>query len=161
MNLMPSFSVLVLVSSIALAQPKFELEGNALKAPTFTFDGEKPGKDSEAALAHVKAYLEAKPYITKLRIEVHTDTGGEQAQKLTDARALAVAQALVKAGVDCKRLIAVGFGDTKPIAPNDTTENKARNRRTVFVNAELRGRAIGGMPLDGGGHVAGDACASK
>lgn len=140
-----------LVSSVAFAQPKFELDGNALKVP----------ENSEAALAHVKAYLEAKPYITKLRIEVHTDTGGEQAQKLTDARALSVAQALVKAGVDCKRLIAVGFGDTKPVAPNDTPENKAQNRRTVFVNAELKGRAIGGMPLDGGGHVAGDACASK
>lgn len=141
------------MSSVAFAQPKFELEGNALKVPA--------PENSEAALAHVKAYLEAKPYITKLRIEVHTDAGGEQAQKLTDARALAVAQALVKAGVDCKRLIAVGFGDTKPVAPNDTPENKAQNRRTVFVNAELKGRAIGGMPLDGGGHVAGDACAAK
>jgi hypothetical protein len=33
------------------------------------------------------------------------------------------------------------------------------NRRISFFNAGLRGRAIGGMPLDGGGQLAGDPCA--
>jgi OOP family OmpA-OmpF porin len=65
---------------------------------------------------------------------------------------------LVTHGVDCKRLIAVGFGGSKPIAPNDSPEHKAENRRTVFVNAALRGHAIGGMPTDGGGDLAGDLC---
>ena len=61
-------------------------------------------------------------------------------------------------GIDCKRLIPVGFGETKPVAPNDTPDNKAQNRRTAFVNAALKGKPIGGMPVDGGGKVAGDPC---
>ncbi len=60
----------------------------------------------------------------------------------------------MKKGISCARLIGVGFGSSKPVAANDSAENRARNRRTVFVNAALRGRAIGGMPLDGGGVVA-------
>jgi OOP family OmpA-OmpF porin len=38
-------------------------------------------------------------------------------------------------------------------------EGRAQNRRTLFVNAALRGRPIGGMPVDGGGRVGGDPCA--
>ena len=95
-----------------------------------------------------------------MRIESHTDTDGSAAknQALSEKRAMAVARALVAKGVDCKRLIAVGFGGEKPAAPNDTPENKAQNRRTLFINAALRGRPIGGMPVDGGGKVAGDVC---
>ena len=59
-------------------------------------------------------------------------------------------------GVDCKRLIAVGFGSAKPVADNSTPEGKAQNRRVSFFNAALRGRLIGGMPADGGGQIAGD-----
>lgn len=61
-------------------------------------------------------------------------------------------------GADCKRLIAVGFGSTKPVADNNTAEGKAANRRVSFINAALRSRPIGGMPVDGGGKVAGDIC---
>ena len=61
-------------------------------------------------------------------------------------------------GVDCKRLVAVGFGNTKPVADNSTPDGKARNSRVSFFNAALRDRLIGGMPADGGGKVAGDAC---
>ena len=60
--------------------------------------------------------------------------------------------------IDCNRLIAVGFGSTKPVADNSTPVGKAENRRIEFVMAGLRGKAISGMPLDGGGKVAGDLC---
>jgi OOP family OmpA-OmpF porin len=69
-----------------------------------------------------------------------------------------VARRLVADGSACKRLLPVGFGGTKPVASNATPDGKAQNRRTDFVNAELRGRAIGGLPVDGGGRVAGDPC---
>jgi OOP family OmpA-OmpF porin len=105
----------------------------------------------------VRAYLEAKSYISSLRIEGHGDDAASQA--LTEKRALAVARWLVAKGVDCKRLVAVGFGNTKPVADNSTPEGKAQNRRIAFFNAGLRGRAIGGEPLDGGGKLAGDTCA--
>ena len=77
---------------------------------------------------------------------------------LSEKRALAVCATLVKLGVDCKRLIAVGFGSSKPVADNVTAEGKATNRRLIFVNAALRNHAIGGMPVDGGGKVAGEIC---
>jgi len=158
-------SVLVLTLFTALASadaPKFELDGNNLKTPPVTYNTGKATlkTESAAAIARVAAYLEAKTYISTLRIEVHSDSMGsdEANQKLTEARSLEVAKALIAKGVDCKRLIAVGFGETKPAADNDTPEGKAANRRTLFVNAALRGKAIGGMPLDGGGVVAGDPC---
>ena len=105
-------------------------------------------------------YLADKTYISTLRIEGHTDDRGDAGanQALSEKRALAVAKALVAKGVDCKRLLPVGFGANKPIRPNDTPEGRAQNRRMDFVNAALRGRAIGGMPVDGGGVVAGDPC---
>ena len=61
-------------------------------------------------------------------------------------------------GVACDRLVAVGFGNNKPIADNSTAEGKSHNRRIAVINAALRGRAIGGMPLDGGGQDAGAVC---
>ena len=116
--------------------------------------------ESDAVLQVVKDYLDAKPQITKLRIEGHTDNVGTPASNLTlsQARAYAVAKWLVAKGVRCNRLIAVGFGDTRPVADNATEDGRAQNRRTMFVNAELKGSPIAGMPIDGGGTLAPDAC---
>jgi OOP family OmpA-OmpF porin len=104
-------------------------------------------------LRTIKKYLEDKSYISLLRVEGHTACGNG-AQELSEARALSVVNWLVANGVDCKRVLPVGFGCNKPI----TDTNNEMNERILFVNAALRDRAIGGMPLDGGGKVAGDAC---
>jgi len=155
---------LILVATLAVADaPKFELDGNRLKVPyPVVFETGKAAlkADSADAIAHVAAYLEAKSYVSTLRIEVHSDSQGDAKvnQTMTEKRSLAVAKALVAKGADCKRLLPVGFGETKPVGDNATPEGRAANRRTEFVNAGLRGKAIGGMPLDGGGVVAGDPC---
>jgi outer membrane protein OmpA-like peptidoglycan-associated protein len=47
-------------------------------------------------------------------------------------RAFEVMNFLVKAGVDGKRITARGYGETQPIAPNDTEEGRSKNRRTEF-----------------------------
>lgn len=157
-------SLFVLVGSAAQAQaPTFALEGNQLKLPgpvVFETGGDRLKPESDSVLAHVKAYLDSKAYISLLRIEGHTDNSGDPAknQALSERRALSVARHLVAQGVDCKRLLPVGFGQDKPVAENKTPEGKAQNRRMAFVNAALRGRPIGGMPVDGGGRVAGDPC---
>ena len=143
----------------------YKLEGNEEKTVegTIVFAGEsdKLLPESEKALDAVKTYLDEKKYITTLRIEAHTDEGSDAEARgtLSERRSLAVARRLVEKGVDCKRLVAVGFGDTKPVAPGDTPENRAKNRRVSFVNAALAGHLIGGMPADGGGKSAGDPCA--
>jgi OmpA-OmpF porin, OOP family len=140
---------ILLLSTVAFAET-YKVENNILVVP----------QGGDAAIDYVKGYLAEKSYVSTMRIEVHVDTDGDakKTQKLTEQRALAVAKALVAKGVDCKRLVPVGFGGTKPIAANDTPANKALNRRTTFAIAALRGHAIGGMPLDGGGVVAGDPC---
>lgn len=115
---------------------------------------------SDTALLVIKKYLGDKPYISTLRIEAHTDNSGDAKlnQTLTEKRAEAISDRLVALGVDCNRLLPVGFGDTKPVGDNNTPEGKSQNNRISFVNAALKGKAIGGMPMDGGGKVAVAPC---
>jgi len=68
---------------------------------------------------------------TLLDIDGHTDSDGsaESNQDLSQRRAVAVGRYLNSRNVDGRRLLVVGFGETRPIAPNDTAAGKAANRR--------------------------------
>ncbi|MDF3071180.1 MAG: uncharacterized protein K0R38_6781 [Polyangiaceae bacterium] len=111
--------------------------------------------ESDAAIGQLKDYLDATPRVTKLRIEGHTDNSGtpEGNETLSGQRALAVKTALVAKGISKDRLLAVGFGQNKPIADNTTEEGKAKNRRTEFRVAELGGKKYLGLDPTGGGKV--------
>jgi len=111
--------------------------------------------ESDAAITQLKQYLDETPRVTKLRIEGHTDNSGTPAgnETLSGQRALAVKAALVAKGISKDRLIAVGFGQTKPIADNTTEDGKAKNRRTEFHVAELSGKKYLGLDPTGGGKV--------
>jgi outer membrane protein OmpA-like peptidoglycan-associated protein len=71
----------------------------------------------------------------KLNIEGHTDNVGnsETNKKLSQKRAEAVKQYLIKKGIASERLIAIGYGDERPIGDNKTIEGRNRNRRVDFV----------------------------
>ena len=71
----------------------------------------------------------------RIEIEGHTDAEGtdERNQRLSDRRAKAVADFLVREGVKADRLTTVGYGATRPIAENDTETGRARNRRIEFI----------------------------
>jgi OOP family OmpA-OmpF porin len=127
----------------------------------FETGSDKLKPESDAVLEHVQKYLEQNAPITKMRIEGHTDNVGKAAdnQTLSEKRAMSVARWLVGKGIDCKRLVAVGFGQDKPMAPNDTEEGRAQNRRVAFFNAAVNDKPLGGKPVDGGGKPAGDPCA--
>jgi OOP family OmpA-OmpF porin len=73
-----------------------------------------------------------------IEIAGHTDTDGEDAfnQSLSEKRAQAVTDYLVKAGLPASRFTATGYGSTQPIASNDTDEGKAQNRRIEFTVKE-------------------------
>jgi len=62
----------------------------------------------------------------------HTDNTGTKQNNITlsNNRAQAVHAFLVEHGIDSKRLTYKGYADTKPLVPNDSAENKAKNRRT-------------------------------
>jgi outer membrane protein OmpA-like peptidoglycan-associated protein len=68
-------------------------------------------------------------------IEGHTDNIGSEADNLSlsQHRASAVLSALTVAGVTPDRLTAIGFGEAKPIASNDTLEGRTRNRRVELA----------------------------
>ena len=70
-----------------------------------------------------------------IEIAGHTDGDGEDAfnQALSEKRAQAVADYLVKAGLPADRFTATGYGSTQPVATNDTDEGKAQNRRIEFM----------------------------
>ncbi len=68
---------------------------------------------------------------TTVQIAGHTDSTGsaEYNQKLSERRAEAIKSALVGAGVDPARLTTIGYGESKPIAPNTTEAGRQQNRR--------------------------------
>lgn len=115
----------------------------------------KAGSGSDVVLGQLVKFLDQNKQITRLRIEGHTDNVGKAAanMKLSGERALTIKKWLVAHGIDAKRLLAVGFGQTKPIADNSTAEGRAQNRRTEFHIAELNGKKYLGQKETGGGKV--------
>jgi outer membrane protein OmpA-like peptidoglycan-associated protein/polyisoprenoid-binding protein YceI len=71
----------------------------------------------------------------KVEISGHTDSDGNDNynMQLSERRANSVMKAVVKAGVPAAQLSAAGYGETKPVAPNDTWKNKSLNRRIEFT----------------------------
>jgi OOP family OmpA-OmpF porin len=143
---------------------KVESKGGAIHLPgaiVFDFDKStlKTGSGSEAVLEQLKQFLtENDKKIATVRVEGHTDNQGaaDHNLELSGQRALTIKKWLVDHGIDASRLVAVGFGQTKPVVPNTTEENKAQNRRTEFRIAEAYDKAgkptryLGQDPLGGG-----------
>jgi OOP family OmpA-OmpF porin len=150
------------IASVSMAQlPKIENNQLVLEGTiSFKTGTNELTDEAKTRLQQVKEFLVAKDYVTTLRVEGHSDNTGNahESQSGSEQRALAVCRWLISSGIDCKRLVAVGFGGTKPIESNATPEGRARNNRIGFVIAALRGKLIGGTPADGGGVIAGDPC---
>ena len=89
---------------------------------------------SKSVIYKIAEILKAYPN-AKVEIAGHTDSDGDDAYnlKLSQERVNVVKQELIDLGIEPERLKAVGYGETKPIAPNDTPENKAKNRRVEFI----------------------------
>jgi outer membrane protein OmpA-like peptidoglycan-associated protein len=87
--------------------------------------------DSYKELNELVNYLERKKHI-RIEIAGHTDNvGSEEAnQKLSQQRAESVKQYLVSKGIDAGRIEAKGYGESKPVADNNSKEGKQKNRRT-------------------------------
>jgi outer membrane protein OmpA-like peptidoglycan-associated protein/uncharacterized membrane protein YeaQ/YmgE (transglycosylase-associated protein family) len=96
------------------------------------FDGAsvRTAPETETAVKTLGVLVKAFPGV-QLRIEGHTDNAGdaEVNRRLSLDRANAVKELLVKVGVPADRISTEGLGADKPIAANDTEENRAKNRR--------------------------------
>jgi outer membrane protein OmpA-like peptidoglycan-associated protein len=91
--------------------------------------------DSNALLEQIADVLARTPTITQLEIQGHTDNAGtpQHNSALSEARAGAVVEWLTAHGIDGARLVARGYGQDRPIAPNVTPSGRARNRRVQFM----------------------------
>jgi len=105
-------------------------------AKTILFDTGKSTIKSQSAtvLGDIMKILNEYPN-SKFTVEGHTDSVGSDKlnQDLSEARALAVKEYLVKNGIDQFRLSSKGYGESKPIDTNNTAKGKANNRR-VEIN---------------------------
>lgn len=92
----------------------------------------------------IASFMKEYPGIS-FSIEGHTDSDGDAIsnQKLSEARAEAIKQALIKFGIRDYRLRAKGWGEAKPITTNLTAEGKSINRRVEFIS--LTGTVEGGL----------------
>lgn len=90
--------------------------------------------ESMGTINYVVKMMQEHPEL-KFSVEGHTDSDGDDASnlKLSEARAKAVMDQMVKLGIESSRLSSKGHGESKPLAGNDTSEGKAQNRRVEFV----------------------------
>ncbi|WP_209332012.1 OmpA family protein [Lunatimonas salinarum] len=100
----------------------------------FDFDKADLKENSMASLNRLQAFLKQNP-ILRIRIEGHTDNVGNAAynEKLSRQRAESVKDFLIQAGINAERVDVLGKGDKSPLAPNDSEEGRALNRRIEVV----------------------------
>jgi OOP family OmpA-OmpF porin len=103
------------------------------------FDDDTPAIRSVSypLLDGIVAVLKDQPAIT-LEIQGHTDSRGEDAHnmKLSQSRAEAVKHYLAEHGIDPTRLTARGYGETRPIESNQTSQGREINRRVEFIRTD-------------------------
>ena len=115
-----------------------KLQGNELKISKqvhFETDSAKILGDSNQLLSEVADAIVRTPAIKKLEVQGHTDNTGtkDRNQVLSQQRADAVRTFLINSGVEAGRLTARGYGQDRPLAPNITAPNRAKNRRVQFI----------------------------
>jgi outer membrane protein OmpA-like peptidoglycan-associated protein len=100
--------------------------------------------DGQQLLDEVVDVLAKNPQIRRVSVEGHTDNRGpsERNMKLSKDRAASVVEYLVKQGISPDRLASEGFGATRPLVPNLTPANRAKNRRVEFRILDQGGGAF-------------------
>lgn len=90
--------------------------------------------ESTAELNKVIAFMKKNPKVI-IEISGHTDNVGDEKSNLTlsEKRARSVYDAILKGGLESSRLTFKGFGESKPVASNDTDQGRSKNRRTEFT----------------------------
>jgi len=110
-------------------QVKFTLEG-----VNFEYDSAELTADAESKLSGIATKLEQHGDV-HVSIEGHTDSVGSEKynQGLSERRAASVLSYLASQGISADRMSSKGFGESKPVASNDTDEGRASNRRVEIL----------------------------
>jgi len=119
-----------------LAEGKFlyevVLSDDSVKFPT---DVHALSPEAEARLNELAERLKAENRNVYLEIQGHTDATGPESynDRLGAERAEAVRKYLAKQGVALNRMATISYGEEAPVAPNDTPDGRAQNRRVAIV----------------------------
>lgn len=99
----------------------------------FDFDKWNLRPESYVELDRVVQLLVENPTI-EIEMSAHTDSHGTDSYNytLSDNRARSVMEYILSKGIPASRIISQGYGETKPVVPNDTDENRQLNRRVEF-----------------------------
>jgi len=105
-----------------------------LTGPQFDFGKATLRPTGKAALDHVLQVMHDDPRL-HVSAEGHTDSVGSRAynMRLSERRAQAVKEYLVRNGIDASRIDVRGLGEADPVASNDTADGRAQNRRVEIV----------------------------
>jgi len=91
--------------------------------------------ESEQRLAEFASRLKSENRNVYVEIQGHTDAQGPDAfnERLGEQRAEAVRRFLSKQGVALNRMATISYGESEPVAPNETPDGRAQNRRVMIV----------------------------
>jgi len=106
---------------------------------TFELNSADLKEEAYPVLDQLVKFLKQNPDI-KVEISAHTDDlGSEQYNlKLSLRRANSVVEYLKEHGISPDRMIAIGYGESRPLVPNDSDEHRAMNRRVEFKILEIK-----------------------
>ena len=119
-----------------LAEGKFlyevVLSDDSVKFPT---DVDALSPEAEQRLTELAQRLKAENRNVYLEIQGYTDASGPEGynQQLGQSRAEAVRRSLSRQGIALNRMATISYGEESPVAPNDTPEGRAQNRRVAIV----------------------------
>jgi outer membrane protein OmpA-like peptidoglycan-associated protein len=117
-----------------VALKKIEI-GSTIVLRNIFFDSDKSALKPESAneLERLIKLLKDNPNL-KIELASHTDSDGSEEYnlKLSNSRSASVVDYIIAKGISSQRLVAKGYGESKPIAENETTMGKQKNRRTEF-----------------------------
>jgi peptidoglycan-associated lipoprotein len=119
-----------------LAEGKFlysvVLSDDSVKFPV---DSSQLSPEAQTRLMDFATKLKTDNRNVYLEIQGHTDSKGskETNMRLGEARAEAVRLFMNQQGIPLNRMATISYGETAPVAPNDTREGRAQNRRVVLI----------------------------